>query len=57
MGYVESAPLFCAFMETVKDMVNNTIASTGETPDHPLEKLMEAPSNKYMRSADTTKYQ
>ena len=41
MGYVESAPFFCAATETLKDMVNNTMYSRKTAPAHPLEKLEE----------------
>ena len=41
MGYVESAHLFCAATEIVKDMFNNTVSSRKTAPAHPLEKLEE----------------
>ena len=39
MGYVESAPFFYTATETVKYMVNITMASMEMVPAHPLEKL------------------
>ena len=40
MGYVESAPFFCADTETVKGILNNTMASMQTVYDYPLEQLM-----------------
>ena len=37
MGQVESAPLFCAAMDTIKDTENKTMHNRGESPVHPLD--------------------
>ena len=44
MGYVESAPFFCDATETAKDMVNNTMNDIMNTPEHPLEGILETPT-------------
>ena len=41
MGYLESVHFFCAAIKTVKDRVNNTMASRQMANGKPLEKLVE----------------
>ena len=57
MGYVESAPLFCASTETGKDMVNNTMEPRQTANEQPLEKFLETEPDGNNRKADQTKFQ
>ena len=41
MGYVGSAPFFCATTETIKDRKNSTMHVYGEFPVLPLDNLSE----------------
>ena len=41
MGYVESASLFCATTETVKDCALDTLSTRHTAPPHHLENLAE----------------
>ena len=41
MGYVESATLFCAATETVKEMNNNTLYERGKALENLMETLEE----------------
>ena len=56
MGYVESAPLFCAAIETGKDMVNNTMNPTLTATDQPLEKVVETETSGNNRKPDQNKF-
>ena len=57
MGYVESAPLFCAATETRKEMVNNTMDPRQTATNQPLEKFVETAPASNNRKADQTKLQ
>ena len=41
MGYVESAALFCATTETVKDRTLDSLSTRHNTPPHHLEDLSD----------------
>jgi hypothetical protein len=43
MGYIESAPFFCALTETVADLINHSWALAGLAPVHPLEQFTRPP--------------
>ena len=57
MVYVKLAHLFCTATKNVKEMVNNTMAYRGETPEHLLEKLEETTSTENMGNAYQNKFQ
>ena len=48
--YMESASLFCAATETIKDTENNTMKNIGKAPLHPLEILAETPPSATIKS-------
>ena len=51
IGYVELAPFFCASIETVKEMVNNTTSSRIMKTAYPLDKLEDTAPTGYNRDA------
>jgi hypothetical protein len=43
MGYIKSAPYFCASTETIADLMNHSWALADLAPAHPLEQFTRPP--------------